>query len=172
MKESSPALRDLLRPGLDLVVCGTAAGSRSARVGSYYAGSGNKFWRILQEIKLTPGRLRPEEFESLPEFGIGLADLAKHYSGSDSGLRSGDYDLPGFLAKIEAMRPRVLAFNGKKAAKEFFSSDKVHYGRQETQVGETILLGLPSPSDCADDYWNPSHWRDLAHLVRELRAKS
>ncbi|MDE0408815.1 MAG: mismatch-specific DNA-glycosylase, partial [Alphaproteobacteria bacterium] len=70
-------LPDILPPGLDLAVCGAAAGRRSAEVGAYYAGSGNRFWRILHETGLTPRLLGPEEFRLLPEFGIGLTDLAK-----------------------------------------------------------------------------------------------
>ncbi len=37
-------LPDVLAPGLALVVCGSAAGTVSARVGAYYAGPGNRFW--------------------------------------------------------------------------------------------------------------------------------
>ena len=37
---------------LKLVVCGTAAGDRSAQLGQYYAGPGNKFWRTLASLGL------------------------------------------------------------------------------------------------------------------------
>ena len=58
------------------MICGSAAGRRSAAAGAYYAGPGNKFWRILHESGLTPRRLAPEEFALLPDVGIGLTDLA------------------------------------------------------------------------------------------------
>lgn len=38
-----PVLPDLLRPGLRVVFCGTAAGAASALSGAYYAGRGNRF---------------------------------------------------------------------------------------------------------------------------------
>lgn len=76
-------LTDLLRPGLDLVFCGTAAGTDSARRQAYYAGPGNKFWRTLYRTRLTPRQLEPEEFILLPEFGIGLTDLVKGKAGMD-----------------------------------------------------------------------------------------
>ena len=66
------ALPDVLRPGLRLVICGSAAGAVSAARGAYYAGPGNKFWPILAEVGLTPRLLRPDEFATLPAFGIGL----------------------------------------------------------------------------------------------------
>jgi TDG/mug DNA glycosylase family protein len=39
-------LDDLVVPGPDLTICGTATGRKSASKGLYYAGRGNKFWKI------------------------------------------------------------------------------------------------------------------------------
>ncbi|HEU5143069.1 MAG TPA: uracil-DNA glycosylase family protein [Solirubrobacterales bacterium] len=47
-------LPDLVRPGLRVVFCGTAAGTASARAGAYYAGPGNRFWETLRVTGLTP----------------------------------------------------------------------------------------------------------------------
>jgi len=66
---------DVLREGLKLVVCGTAAVSRSAQLKHYYTGPGNKFWRTLSELGLTPRQLAPREASLLLDFGIGLTDL-------------------------------------------------------------------------------------------------
>ncbi len=159
------ALPDLLRPGLDLVICGSAAGRRSADVGAYYAGPGNKFWRILHESGLTPRRLAPEEFTLLPDFGIGLTDLAKRYSGPDAGLRAGDDDIAGLDAKIQAARPRYLAFNGKRAAARF-AGGPVDYGPLGTTIGDTALFVLPSTAGLASRWWDPSPWQALSCLVR------
>ena len=51
-------LPDLLRPGLAVVFCGTAAGNASAARSAYYAHPQNKFWRILYDIRLTPRLLQ------------------------------------------------------------------------------------------------------------------
>ena len=82
-------LPDVIVPDLKIVFCGSAAGEKSARVGAYYAGPGNKFWRVLYEVRLTPRRLQPNEFSILPQFGIGLTDLVKTVSGGDRWLKSG-----------------------------------------------------------------------------------
>ena len=42
-------LPDVLRPNLDLIICGTTVGTESSRVGCYYAGQQNKFWSILKK---------------------------------------------------------------------------------------------------------------------------
>ena len=75
-------LKDVLAPDLALVVCGSAAGRRSAQLGQYYAGRGNKFWTTLAETGLTPRRLAPHEFPLLPSFGIGLTDVVKGQAGT------------------------------------------------------------------------------------------
>jgi len=76
-------LPDVLAPGLDIVFCGTAAGTQSARQQAYYAHPQNRFWRTLHEAGLTPRRLAAAEYALLPSFGLGLTDLAKFASGMD-----------------------------------------------------------------------------------------
>lgn len=65
----SPALDDLLRPGLSVVFCGTVVDTASADRGHYYSGPGNKFWQLLHEAGFTPIRLWPEhDSRSLTRF--------------------------------------------------------------------------------------------------------
>jgi len=59
-------LPDVLRPGLRVVFCGTAAGAKSAQVRAYYAGPGNQFWATLSRVGLTRRRLAPREYGDLP----------------------------------------------------------------------------------------------------------
>ena len=162
-------LPDLLRPGLDLVICGAAAGRRSAEVGAYYAGPGNRFWRTLHETGLTPRLLAPEAFRSLPDFGIGLTDLAKTASGSDAEIPRSAWDAGGLRRKIEAAGPRILAFNGKNAAQRFIGAGRVGYGHRDERIGATEIFVLPSTSGAASGYWDPEPWRELARLVAALR---
>src|ERR1700730_10873994 len=112
-------LPDVLCPGLRVVFCGTAAGAVSAARGAYFAGPGNRFWSIVAEIKLTPHQLKPDELRLLPTFGIGLTDIAKSVSGADSELPIGSFDVPGFANRIRVVRPRLVAFNGTRAAGAF-----------------------------------------------------
>ena len=83
MSQLGHILPDLLRPGLRLVFCGTAAGSVSAMRGHYYAHPQNRFWGILHEVGLTPRLLAPAEYPLLLDWGVGLTDLAKYVSGMD-----------------------------------------------------------------------------------------
>jgi len=162
-------LPDVLQPGLTLVFCGTAAGRRSAEEGAYYAHPGNLFWRALHEAGLTPRRLDPHEFPCLPDFGIGLTDLAKHHSGNDSELPRGAFDVPALVARIRQHDPRLLAFTSKNAARAALGH-ATGYGLQPETIGNTRLFVLPSPSGQARGHWDLSPWLALAGLYRDARG--
>lgn len=154
-------LPDLLRPGLRIVFCGTAAGSASARAGAYYAGPGNRFWSTLHETGLTPVQLEPSEFECLPEFGIGLTDLCKVLHGSDQEVGMAEFDVSGLQARITEAEPENLAFNGKNAARAALERS-VDYGVQEERIGGATVWVLPSTSGAARKFWKLDPWHELA----------
>jgi len=158
-------LPDLLKPGLSVVFCGTAAGTKSARVGAYYAGPGNQFWNVLHRVGLTPRRLAPQEFRELLSFGIGLTDLWKETSGSDSEVVVTDPDVQTLRLRVLKHSPRVLAFNGKSSATAFLGR-ATSYGRQVETIGRTDVFVLPSTSGAARGYWNESYWHELAKSLQ------
>jgi TDG/mug DNA glycosylase family protein len=161
-------LRDVLTPGLKVVFCGTAAGNRSKEVGAYYAGRGNLFWDVLFRVGLTPRKLEPQDFLTLPDYHIGLTDLAKHRHGNDDVLQASDFDREGLRSRIAAVKPLALAFNGKRAAKEFDGS-YTHFGRQANEIEGVAVFVLPSTSGMARKHWEESYWRDLAAFVKQER---
>jgi TDG/mug DNA glycosylase family protein len=160
-----PILPDLLRPGLDLVFCGTAAGRRSAEQAAYYAHPGNLFWRALHAVALTPRLFAPAEYPQLPALGIGLTDLAKHHVGNDDELPRDAFDAAARRERIERHAPRVLAFTSKAAARAALGR-AADYGLQEERYGPTQLFVLPSPSGQARGHWDLAPWHALAALVR------
>lgn len=160
-----PVLPDVLAPNLRVVFCGTAAGRGSAVLGTYYAGKGNKFWPTLYEIGLTPRVLAPSEFREVIAFGIGLTDIAKHSFGPDTGLPHEGFNGDALRTKIQGLRPRLLAFNGKKAARVFLDRKRIDYGLQKERVNTTKLFVCPSTSGLAVRWWDASHWFELARSV-------
>jgi TDG/mug DNA glycosylase family protein len=122
-------LDNVLARNLAVVLCGTAAGHRSAQRRACYAGRGNRFWRTLAAVGLTPQELAPAEGARLLDYGIGLTDLVKEQAGSDRDLR---IDRPSVLllrSRIVMYQPHYLCFNGKRAALEI--SVVVLYHRPE-----------------------------------------
>jgi double-stranded uracil-DNA glycosylase len=165
-----PILPDLLRPGLRLVFCGTAAGTVSAARGHYYAHPQNKFWRALHDVGLTPRRLAPSEFPSLLDWGIGLTDIAKHVSGMDRQLPSGSLGSQAVVdlrLRIEAAEPRFLAFTSVTAGRRYLKRN-ASFGEQPETIGATKLWLLPSPSPAANWNWDETIWRALARRVASL----
>jgi TDG/mug DNA glycosylase family protein len=159
-------LPDVLAPGLALVVCGSAAGTVSARAGAYYAGPGNRFWPTLHRTGLTPLQLAPHDFRAVLDHGIGLTDIAKTAFGADSSLRRDDFDREGLRLRIETFQPRILAFNGKNAASRFLGGS-VSYGWQPgREIGATRLFVAPSTSGAARGFWSEEPWRELAAAIR------
>ena len=169
MDGPAPLLPDLIRPGLRIVFCGTAAGHVSARRGAYYAHPQNRFWPALHAIGLTPRRLKPEDYPELPQWGLGLTDLAKHASGMDRELPAGALGTQAcaaLAAKIEAAAPDWLAFTSLAAGRRYLGR-AAPFGEQPERVGRTRIWLLPSPSPTAGWNWNANQhwWRRLAEAA-------
>jgi double-stranded uracil-DNA glycosylase len=173
---SSPAhvLPDLLRPGLKIVFCGTAAGNVSAARGAYYAHPRNRFWSALHAFGLTPRKLEPEDYAELPQWGLGLTDIAKHVSGLDRELPPGALGreaCAALAAKIAAAEPAWLAFTSLAAGRRYLGR-AASFGEQPERIGRTRLWLLPSPSPNAGWNWqrNTHWWRMLADEARLAEA--
>jgi TDG/mug DNA glycosylase family protein len=152
-------LPDLLAADLKLVVCGSAAGRRSAELGAYYAGPGNRFWAMLRNTGSTPMLLKPAAFPRLLDYGVGLTDIAKKAFGADRELLPEDFDRDRLKQRMLEYQPSVLAFNGKRAALEYFGR-KVAYGYQAgADIGATRVFVGPSTSGAARGFWDEEIWR-------------
>ena len=164
-------LHDLLAPSLQVVLCGTAASTLSAKASAYYANPQNKFWRILHETGLTPARLHPHQFRELLQYRIGLTDLVKTHSGMDHQVRSGfDADAKSRLrVSILKYQPGFLAFTSKTAGENFLGGKRA-YGEQSEMLADTRIWILPSTSGAANGAWRPEIWHAFAERVRAADA--
>jgi TDG/mug DNA glycosylase family protein len=173
---STVILPDLLQPGLRIVFCGTAAGTVSAQRGHYYAHPQNKFWPTLHAIGLTPRRLDPSEFRLLPDWGVGLTDIAKSVSGMDKQLPSGSLGreaCAALRANILKHQPAILAFTSLTAGRRYLRRQAA-FGEQSDRIGATRLWLLPSPSPAANWNWreNERWWRALAEMAAQQPSRT
>jgi TDG/mug DNA glycosylase family protein len=169
-KSQSYLLPDLLAPGLRLMFCGSALGAMSYRLQAPYANPGNKFWKTLHEVGLTPRRMQPSEYRELLALGIGLTDINKTQFGNDDALSKEHDDVKGLARKIARYRPGIIAFTAKRPAQVFLRETvglrtPPPYGLQEHRVGDTKIFVLPSPSGRAGSFWTIEPWRELARLL-------
>jgi double-stranded uracil-DNA glycosylase len=164
----SHVLPEHLRPGLELVFCGTAAGRQSALQQAYYAHPQNKFWRTLESVGLTPRLFAPQEYPMLWELGIGLTDIAKFAYGMDHQLPRhslGPKAAAALKARILKVAPAHLAFTSLAAGRAVLGK-KSEPGEQVEKLGGTRLWILPSPSPLADNHWDIEPWRELAKAIK------
>ncbi len=157
-------LPDQLAADLRLVFVGTAASQRSADLGHYYAHPGNRFWRTLHEVGITPRRFEPHEFPALLELGIGFTDMCKTGAGMDHQALAFPIDVPAFRNKMLAYRPKTIAFTSKKAASLFFGrpTPAITLGRQAALPDFPDIFVLASPSGAASGSWSLQPWQELA----------
>ena len=143
-------LPNLIRPILKIVFVGTNPGTKSAKIGHYFAGKSNMFWKLLFESKITPEQLTTETDNKLLNYEYGLTDVIKRPTRSTSELRSID----GVGARkrldklIEKYAPKIVAFVGKTGFR-YYLNEKDHtlyYGVQKFTIGQSIVYLLPSTS--------------------------
>lgn len=163
----APILPDILAKDLDIVFCGTAAGTVSAARRQYYAHPQNKFWRTLYAVGLTPRLFEPAEYAELVHHGIGLTDIAKQVSGMDKALPTGSLSAAAIgelRKKIGRFTPRILAFTSLTGGHKLVGAHAV-FGLQDETIGPTRIWILPSPSPAAHWNWDIAHWQALARAV-------
>jgi TDG/mug DNA glycosylase family protein len=161
-------LHDLLGETLQIVLCGTAAGTASAKAMAYYAHKQNKFWKILHETQLTPELLQPHQFRDLINYRIGLTDFVKTHSGMDRQIPLSEFSgiaRARLRKSILEYRPKFLAFTSKTAGQKFLGG-KRDYGEQIELIADTRIWILPSTSGAANGSWRPEIWRQFADRVR------
>jgi double-stranded uracil-DNA glycosylase len=154
MMASNRTLPDRLRPGLDVVFVGINPGEYSALAGHYYARPTNQFWKLLSASGLVGRELTCRDDSRLLDLGIGLTDVVKRATRSANQLRAVDFrkDAPRLLAKLEKVRPRVVAFNGKmgytnfRRALENFDGHGTRLGLQAEGLAGARVFVLPSTS--------------------------
>ena len=163
-------MRDILSPGLRVVIVGTIAAWHRDEQEHYYAGIGNNFWLLLHESGLKPRRLTPFEDHRLPEFGVGLTDLVC----TDPATRTvpAQFDLAGLVGRLVACRPMAVAFVSKAAATTYarLAGERLprDYGPLLWPVADRPAFVLPGPSGANNGMPLPLRialWRDLADFL-------
>lgn len=147
---------------------GTAASTRSAAVGAYYAHPGNRFWHTLFATGLTKRLFAPHEFVLLLKAGIGFTDVAKRAAGMDHQIPHAAFESSSLAMKLAAIRPRTVAFTSKRAASLYLGTPTklIGYGLQlSTDASGAAMFVLPSPSGAARRSWSIEPWRELARFV-------
>ena len=160
-------VRDVIAPDLRVLFCGINPGLYTAAVGHHFARPGNRFWPALYAGGFTDQLLLPFDERELLKSGYGITNVVQRATTSADMLTKDEIVAGGerLRAKVLRYRPKVLAVLGVGAYRTAFAKPKANVGRQDDQIGQTVLWVLPNPSGLNANYQAP----DLARLFRELR---
>jgi double-stranded uracil-DNA glycosylase len=161
-------LGPLLAPGLTLLIVGINPSLRSAEVGHHFARPGNRFYPALFAAGITPRLLRPDEDALLPEYGIGVTNIASRPTRAADEL-SRDELLRGadeLDATVRELAPRLVAMLGLTAYKTAFKRRQATMGLQSDTIGGRPVWVLPNPSGL-NAHYKPA---DFARLYAEAYA--
>lgn len=160
-------VRDVIAPDLRVLFCGINPGLYTAAVGHHFARPGNRFWPALYAGGFTERLLSPFDQRELLKSGYGITNVVQRTTASADQLTKEEIVAGGkrLRAKVLRYRPRVLAVLGVGAYRTAFNRPKANIGRQDEQIGQTLLWVLPNPSGLNANY----QAADLARLFRELK---
>jgi TDG/mug DNA glycosylase family protein len=142
-------LRDRVSPGVRVLLVGINPGIRSASIGHHFAGSSNRFWKLLHESGLVPEAVGAEDDVRLPEWGLGITNLIGRPTPGIDTLRRAEY-LAGVGAlrrKVRRWKPRVVAFVGVSLYRAIFAKKgPIALGLQDDAFEGARVCVLPNPS--------------------------
>lgn len=169
-------LRDILRPGLEIVFVGINPGRHSAAAGHHYAGPGNHFWPLLYEAGIVGERLTAHEDDRTLDWGIGLTNMVARPSAgiadlSDEELARGARSL---RRRLLHFRPTIVCFNGKRIY-EVFAGRSCYLGLQNERIGSSRVFVMPSTSPRGASYTRAqklAYFQDLAAARDDLRRQA
>ncbi len=150
LQDPLKTLSDMVEPGLKVLFVGTNPGAKSARIGHYFAGSSNMFWKLLHESALTKERLTTEFDYKVRNYGYGLTDVIKRPTRSTIELRKQDAN--GARQRLDELihdnYPKFVAFIGKTGFRYYLGNDTgmVTYGLQHFMISKSYVYLLPSTS--------------------------
>ncbi len=161
---------DRLRPGLKLVFCGYNPSLRSGQSGHHYAHPGNRFWRVLFAAGITTRLYRPDEDDCVLELGIGFTNIVARPTRRADELRPDEIRAGAaeLRAKLEALRPRAVAYTGSGVYRWLVRRQQVSWGRQEPPaVPGVVDVVVPSPSGLNRMSFDElvEHYRPLARYL-------
>lgn len=163
-------IRDVIAPGLRVLLCGINPGLYSAWSGHHFARPGNRFWPALHLAGFTERQLHPSEERQLLPLGLGITNLVARSTAAADELAPEEFvkGRKRLAAKVRRYEPRIVAVLGVGAYRLAFARAEAEIGRQRETLHGAALWVLPNPSGLNAHYTLAR----LAEVFRELREAS
>jgi TDG/mug DNA glycosylase family protein len=158
---------DVIAPGLRVLFCGINPSLYSAAIGHHFGRPGNRFWPTLNLAGFTERLLSPFEDRELLASGYGITNLVDRATATANELT--DAELVAGASRLERKVRRYksgcVAFVGITAYRKAFRRKKAKLGRQNEELGPSLIWALPNPSGLNAHY----QLEGLVELFCELR---
>ena len=144
-----PALRDRIRPGVEVLFVGINPGVRSALTGHHFAGFSNRFWKLLFDAGLVPEVLTYKDDDRLHEWGFGITNLVPRATPGIDTIDPSEYSagLRGLRLKVRKYRPAIVALTGVSLARSIFAKKgPIALGEFPERFEGARVFVLPNPS--------------------------
>lgn len=160
-------VRDIIRPGLDVLFVGINPGLYTAAIGHHFGRPGNRFWPALAASGFTPRLLSPYEERELLDYGIGITNIVNRATVDAAELSKEEIVRGGktLVAKVRRFAPRCVAVLGLTTYRIAFAKPKATLGPQPEPLAGAALWVLPNPSGL-NAHFKPA---DFARMFRALR---
>ena len=172
LRNTLKTLPDLVNEDLKVLFVGTNPGVKSARIGHYFAGTSNMFWRLLYESSLTEEKLTTDLDYKILDYGYGLTDVVKRPTRSTTELRKVD----GHGARkrldevIKEYEPKIVSFVGKTGYRYYLDDGLIplEYGNQKIEICSSQIFLLPSTSGAS---FADTKYHEKLYWYKRLRSK-
>jgi TDG/mug DNA glycosylase family protein len=148
-RSGGPRLADRLCRRPRILFVGINPSLRSAAVGHHFAGPGNPFWRLLHAAGLVPEPFTFADDTRLPSLGLAMTNIASRATREASELSAAEFSegRRRLARTIERIRPRVVAFVGVTAYRQFVGPGASGgSGAKPERVGAARVFVVPNPS--------------------------
>jgi TDG/mug DNA glycosylase family protein len=160
-------LEDIVGPDLRVLFCGINPGLYSGATGWHFARPGHRFWKGLHGAGFTDRVLHPSEQALLPDYGLGITNLARRTTATADELTADELRAGAerLRALVRQWKPDWLGVVGIAAYRTAFDAPAAVVGRQDLTIDATRVWVLPNPSGLNAHYQVP----ELVAAFRELR---
>lgn len=170
----SKTVKDLLRPGLDILFVGINPGLYTAAIGHHFGRPGNRFWPALNASGLLRRPLTPYDSAELLESGIGITNIVDRATALASELTEEEQrrGAKRLERRLRRYKPRRAVFLGLGLYRVAFDRPKARLGLQRETIGRTRLWVLPNPSGLNARFQIPDYIRMFRRLIRRGGRRS
>jgi double-stranded uracil-DNA glycosylase len=175
----SMTLPDKIPIGVHTLFIGISPGMKSARIGHYYAGASNTFWKLFHASGLWPRAITTNEDDEITRAGFGLTDACARATPGLADLTKSDFaeSKNRVLKRVRSYHPRTVVFVSKGSARAYLENPQasLEYGLQDWKIEDSSVFVVPSTSGASlghSSYLHKLKWfKELKQHIESTKGR-